>query len=388
MALGRGIDKGDYMSSFLLQWGIGRGVLTAVFFISLFPLDAAQSQTTRGYEEPVFGPGSDSGQYLRTPRSQWRDALAGETQEIRIAQQHGLGYLPLMIMRQYELLQKHARANGLGNIRVIWSRFPSGKAMNNALQVGLLDFGSGGVGPLLEGWDQAAGSRGLMGVAALASMPMFLNTTDSRIKSLRDFTDRDRIALPAVQRSVQAVTLQMAAAKSFGMKDFDRLDKLTVSMSHPDAVRALLSGNSDVTAHFASPPYQYEELDSGRVSSVLSSYEVLGGPTTFTVLWTRREFFTENPQTTRAFYAALKEAMEIIKRDRRNAAEVYVQQSDSDLPVDFVERMISHPMTEYTTVPLQIMGYAKFMHSIGTITNLPRGWWDVFLPTVHNEPGS
>lgn len=376
------------MSSYRPQCVSWRSLLASLLFISLYPLDVVQGQASRGYEEPVFGAGSDSGEYLRTPRSQWRDSLSGETQEIRIAQQYGLGYLPLMIMRQYELLQKHARANGLGNVRVAWSRFPSGKAMNNALQVGLLDFGSGGVGPLLEGWDQTGGSRGLMGVAALASMPMFLNTTDSRIKSLADFTDRDRIALPAVQRSVQAVTLQMAAAKSFGLENFDRFDKLTVSMSHPDAVRELLSGTSGITAHFASPPYQYEELDSGRVRTVLSSYDVLGGPTTFTVLWTRAEFFTENPQTTKAFYAALKEAMEIIEGDRRNAAEVYVQQSDSDLPVEFVERMISHPMTEYTTVPLHIMGYAKFMHSIGTITNLPRGWWDVFLPTVHNEPGS
>jgi hypothetical protein len=161
--LGLGVDKGDEMSSYRPQCVSWRSLLAALLFISLYPLDVVQGQASRGYEEPVFGAGSDSGEYLRTPRSQWRDSLSGETREIRIAQQYGLGYLPLMIMRQYELLQKHARANGLGNVRVAWSRFPSGKAMNNALQVGLLDFGSGGVGPLLEGWDQTGGIARLDG---------------------------------------------------------------------------------------------------------------------------------------------------------------------------------------------------------------------------------
>ena len=43
------------------------------------------------------------------------------------------------------------------------------------------------------------------------------------------------------------------------------MDKYTVSLSHPDAQQALMSGNSEVTAHFASPPFQEQELADPRV---------------------------------------------------------------------------------------------------------------------------
>jgi NitT/TauT family transport system substrate-binding protein len=34
------------------------------------------------------------------------------------------------------------------------------------------------------------------------------------------------------------------------------------------------------------------------------------------------------------------------------------------------------------------MRYARFMHSIGSIENLPDSWGDLFFPEIHDAPGS
>ncbi|MGT2478945.1 hypothetical protein ACU4GR_08745 (plasmid) [Methylobacterium oryzae CBMB20] len=52
------------------------------------------------------------------------------------------------------------------------------------------------------------------GVAAMNSMPLLMNTSNPKVHRLADFTDRDKIALPAVKVSVQAMFLQMAAERS------------------------------------------------------------------------------------------------------------------------------------------------------------------------------
>ena len=93
-----------------------------------------------------------------------------------------------------------------------------------------------------------------------------------------DITDKpEAIALPAVKVSIQAVTLQMAAEKAFGEGQQGKLDALTVSLSHPDAQVALLSGASEITAHFGSPPFQYQQLEKPGIRTVLNSYDVAGG---------------------------------------------------------------------------------------------------------------
>jgi len=341
-----------------------------------------------GGPEAVLEPGGQADVYLRSTPLQRSAALSTEVKEVRIAQQFGLGYLPLMIARQYGLIEKHASAAGLGNIRVIWSRFPSGKSMNDALQAGFLDIASGGVGPMLRAWDETRGGREVKGIMALCSMPQFLNTVDPNVKTVRDFTEKDRIALPAAGVSGQAVLLRMAAARAFGPDQAHRLDKLTVSMSHPEAMAAMLSRESTITAHFASPPYQYQELKDPRVRPVLHSYSVLGGPSTFNAAWAGESLYEENPKTFKAIYVALTEAMAMIQADRRMAAKGYILQSESNPPVEFIESVISKPSIEFTPVPKHIMEFAKFMHRSKVIENLPGSWREVFFPLVHGESGS
>jgi NitT/TauT family transport system substrate-binding protein len=312
----------------------------------------------------------------------------GEVSQIRIAQQYGLAYLPLMIMRQLALIEKHASAAGLGNLRVHWMLYPSGEAMNQAIQLGFLDIASGGVVPLIRLWDQTRGGAGVKGMAALASMPLYLNTRRLKVRTVADFTDTDRIAVPAVKTSIQAVILQMAAAQTFGAQNYKRLDPLTVSMPHPQARDALIAGSDGITAHFGSPPYQNEELADRKIHRVLNSYDVLGGTATFTVMWARSDFHELNPRTYQAIYGALKEAIDILNKDKTHAAEIFVQQASSPYTVDFISKIIGDSYVEYTNAPKNVLKYARFLHQTGAIQVAPAKWTEVFFPEVYGEEGS
>jgi NitT/TauT family transport system substrate-binding protein len=357
-----------------------------LFFISVC---SAQTQfDDPGSTRKRFDTGldEDSIEYLRMSPAERSAEFSRETKEIRIAQQYGLGYLPLMVVRQYGLIEKHAHAAALGRIRVVWTQFPSGKSMNSALRIGLLDLASGGIAPLLEIWDESFGDFSVKGIAALSTMPMYLNTIDPQIRTIEDFSPGDTIALPAAKVSGQAVILQMAAQMSFGDNGYNKLDGHTVSMSHPDAMQALLSGQ--ISAHMASPPYQYEELENPRVHTILTSYDVLGGPASFSVLWTRSEFVLNNPKTFQALYNAVKEAMEIIASDPHRAAEIYTLQSNSKFPVESIQKVINDPSISFTVIPYNTMKYAKFMHTIGSIKHLPQSWRELFFSPVHAEQGN
>ncbi len=314
-------------------------------------------------------------------------ALA-EVKEVRVAQQFGIGYLPLQMMREKGLIEKHAKQLGLGSIKVSWSRFGGGRAMNDALLSGNLDFASGGVGPLLIIWDKTQGNLNIKGVSCLNLMPLYLNTSNPKVKTIKDFSAKDRIALPAVKVSIQARTLQMAAAQAFGKDKYDALDKWTVSMKHPDGVAALLSGRSEIDAHLTSPPFQYQELRDPKVHKVLSSYDVLGGPSTFNCVWARTTFRKDNPKTYKAFLGALKEAMDLINADKDAASQVYIKQTKSKLDLGFITKIVKDPEIAFTMTPKNTMKYADFMSSVGALKHKPASWKDYFFPDIHDLPGS
>jgi NitT/TauT family transport system substrate-binding protein len=313
--------------------------------------------------------------------------VCGEVSEIHVSRQYGISYLPLMIMEDQKLIEKHAKASGI-DLKVDWSKFASGAVMNDALLSGNLQFASGGVGPFTTLWAKTRGNLDVKAVAAINSMPLFLVTSNPNVKTVKDFTDKDRIALPAVKVSIQAVTLQMAAEQAFGPGQQFKLDHLTVSMAHPDGLTALLSGKSEVTAHLSSPPFQYEELERPGMHKVFSSFDVLGGPATFNVVWTTSKFHDENPKVYAAFVAALDEATATINRDKRAAAETYLRISKDKSGVDFILKMLNDPEISYTTTPHNVMKYVDFMYKIHSIKVKPESWKEMFFPNAQGLPGS
>lgn len=311
-----------------------------------------------------------------------------EGSRVRVAYQYGLGYLPLMLMRQHRLIEKHASTMGLGPIDVKWNRFPSGRAMNAALKAGLLDFGSGGVVPMVKAWSDSREGAQIRGVASLGSMPLTLVSNRRELKRLTDFGEADRIAVPDTHGSMQAVLLRMAAAKAFGPQHFRRLNSNMVSMSHPEGERALLADPPTISAHLSGPPFQNQELMSRSTQKVLSSYEVLDGASSYNLLWTSNVYRKVNPKTVRAVYAAAQQAMAIINDDPDYAARVYLQQSNSPQSVEFIRRIIAAPEVDFTIVPQNTMGFAEFMAQSGDIPAPPADWRELFFDHIYGEPGS
>ena len=310
-----------------------------------------------------------------------------EVREVRIAKQFGISYLPLMVMEDQNLIEKHAKAAGL-DVKTNWLQFSGGAPINDALISGSLEFAGGGVGPMIVLWARTKGSLNVRGVASLNSLPLYLNTVNPAVKSIRDFTDKDRIGLPAVRVSIQAITLQMESEKIFGMGQHGKLDNITVSMSHPDAMNAMMSGRSEVTAHFGSPPFQNQQLQDSRVTRVLSSYDVLGGPASFNFMWTTARVREQNPRVYAAFVAALNEAQALINRDKNLAADIYARVERGAPPREFVMQLLNDPQHEFTTVPKNTMKYASFMARTGTVREAPGDWKDMFFPEMHAVQGS
>jgi NitT/TauT family transport system substrate-binding protein len=259
--------------------------------------------------------------------------------------------------------------------------------MNDALLSGSLDFASGGVPNLVTLWAKTRNTpMEVRGAAALNDMPVELVTNNPAVKTIRDFTEKDKIAVTAIKISTQALLLQMAAAKEWGQDNFGKLDSLTVSMPHPEAVNALYAGA--ITAHFSSPPFQYQEVKHAGVRRVLNSYDILGGKATFNLVWTTRAFHDANSKAYAAFLAGLESAGQAIGRDKRAAAETYIRMTGTKESVDELVAMLSDPNVEMTTTPHKTMQTAEFMNVVGTIKVKPKDWKDLWFPEIQSRDGS
>ena len=312
-----------------------------------------------------------------------------EVGEIRLAKQFSMGYVQFNILEHRGLIEQHAKALGLGDVKVVWATFNGPNAMNDALVSGSVDVVAGGVPGLVTLWAKTKGTaQEVRGISALSSQPFLLNTRNPNIKSVRDFTETDKIALPAVKVSVQAVTLEMAVAKEFGKENYAKLDHLTLSLAPPDATIGLLSGGSEYDSAFSVPPFQNQQLAQPGIHTVLNSYDVLGGPHTFTVAWLSRQFHDNNPKLYRALVDALAEATMILNADKRTAAALWIEDSKSKLPLDMVEQILAGPQVKWTMTPENTMKYADFMAEVGSIKAKPGSWKDLFFPEIRDLPGS
>jgi len=312
-------------------------------------------------------------------------AVAQQT-EIRVAKQYGLGYLQMMVMEDQKMVEKQARAQGLGEVKVTWATFRSSDVMNDALLSGSVDFVCLGIPGIAIIWAKTGGA--VKAASGLNFLPLQINTRSPAINGIRDFTDKDKIALPAVKVSMQAILLQMWAAKEFGDADALRLDPFTVSMTHPDGMAALLSGAGEINSHFTSPPFIQKELERPGIRKLISSTEILGGPISFNVVAANVKFVQENPKAYAAFMAALQEATDFITRDTRAAAEIYIRATNDTTPIEDMLRILNDPTIEYSLVPRNVMQMVDFMYKAGTIKVKPASWKDMFFPNAHSMAGS
>jgi NitT/TauT family transport system substrate-binding protein len=303
-----------------------------------------------------------------------------EATTLRAAKQFGLGYIQYMIMEEQKLVESYAAAAGLGVVTVEWNTFRSSDVMNDALISGGVDFVSLGVPGMMTIWDRTKGGMDVRAAAGLNTMPIALMVRDDAVKSLKDFTEKHRIAMPAVKISNQAVLLQMAAEKEFGVGQHNRLDTLALTMSHPDATIAMISGNKEVTANFSSVPFQQRQAKTPGIRSLMTSTDILGGPFTFNMVATTAKFRSENPKLYKAYLDALNAATTFANADRKAAAEIYLKISRDKSPVEDIVALLSDPEFKITTKVSAIEPMILFMARTGTFKNKPTAAKDLLFP--------
>jgi sulfonate transport system substrate-binding protein len=299
----------------------------------------------------------------------------------------GFGFLPLHMMQKHGLIEKHAADAGL-KLTVNWANIGGPSVMNEALLSGSAHFISAGPPAFLTLWDRSKASLAVKSIAAMSTMPMYLNTRAEHLRSLDDLKEGDKIAVTAVKVSIPSIIMQMYARAKYGAAAVFRFDPFTVSMTHPDAVVAILTGNTEVKAHYASQPFHQRERREPSVRTIMNSNAVMGGDTTFTMISTTTKFHDENPKVSAAFVKALEEAMAMIRRDRRAAAQVLLESMGGrGWSVEELEQMLADPEVKYTTVPENVMKYASFMSDIGTLKNRPASLADLFFPEANVATG-
>lgn len=291
----------------------------------------------------------------------------------------GFGFLPLHMMKKHALIEKHAAKAGV-TVTVNWSNVGGPSVMNEALLSGSADFISAGPPAFLTLWDRTRGNIAVKGVAAMSSIPMYLNTRAEHLHKVDDLRPGDKMAVTAVKVSIPSIVMQMYARQKFGAAETFRFDPYTVSMTHPDAVIALLSGRTEVVAHYASAPFHQRELKDPAVRTIMTTSDVMGGATTFTMISTTAKFHDQNPKVYGAFVGALSEAMEMIRSDKTAAAQVLLESmGGKGWSIAELTAMLDEPDTRYTTAPENVMTYADFMHAIGTLKNKPASTDDLFF---------
>ena len=313
---------------------------------------------------------------------------AAESPEVNVAQQYGVSFLPLMVMERDKLVEKHAKAAGLGEVKLNWVKVAGPSVMNDGVVSGALQFIAVGAPSLITLWDKTKDSVGVKGVSAMTTYPLYLNVRNPNVKSIRDFSDKDKIAVPSIKVSTQAILLQMEAAKAFGDANYARLDPLTVGLSHPDGLLAITNSTGGVDAHFTSSPFHEQEMKIPGIRLLMTSYDILGGPATAVVIAASTRYREANPKTYKAFVDALMEAIETINKDKRAAAKIYLEQAkDTKDSVEDIYAMISASDYAYTLTPQKVYKTAEFMNKIGTIKSKPASWKDLFFPEVHGLQG-
>lgn len=156
--------------------------------------------------------------------------LRAETKETKLGYGLGVGFLPMFVMQEHKLIEKHAARANLGDLKVGWVKISGGTMMNDGLLSGSLQVASGGVTPLIVAWAKTATNTPLeiKGLGVLSSSPMYLVTRNPKVKTIEDLTAQDKIAMPAGKLAPQSVVLQMAAETKLGRGRHGELDKFTV----------------------------------------------------------------------------------------------------------------------------------------------------------------
>jgi len=302
-------------------------------------------------------------------------ASAAEIAKVRIGLQYGLTYLPVVVGQSAGLFDKRARELGLPGLDVELMRFSGSTAMNEALLSKSIEAGTLGTAGALIAWDKTRGQQQIKSIGSLSSIVYVLFTNRENIKSFKDFTPNDKIAVPAFN-SPQAILLRAMAAKD---GDKSRADQLMVSLPHPDASAAIMSGQA-IGGYFATPPFTQMVEKNPKVRAVMKSTEISNGEKlTGATLTAQQSFVDANPKVTQALLRGLQDADKLINDDPKQAAEIYLKSEKVQMTAADVQKILTDGTISYSTAPEGVELFAKFMVDQGMLRKVPASWKDVFF---------
>lgn len=310
-----------------------------------------------------------------------------EIGEVVLGQQFGAVYLPAMVMESEKLVEKHLAAAGLAT-KVKWARLGGPAALNDAMISGSLHFACQGVPSMSVIWDRTKSNIGVKALGSVANNNIWLNTKNPNVKSLKDFTDKDRIAVPSLKVSTQALMLHMACEQLWGKGNHTKLDPITVALPHPEALAAVTNPTHEITTHFATSPFHEGEMKAG-LKTVTTAYDIMGGPFCGLTFTGNEKFRKENPKVFAAVDKAFDESFKWINADKRRAAKLYIEMAkEKRMNEDEMTALFSSPDMEYTRVPKQVTKMVSFMFDVGIVKSKPASWKDMFFPEIHGAQGS
>lgn len=307
-------------------------------------------------------------------------AFAAQAEDIRFAKQLQINNLPSMIVEHEKLFEKHAAELGEPDLTSKWLTFANGGAAVDALISGNVDFVSAGLSNFSIIWSRTKGNvKGVLGVGGVA-LPLL--TRNPNIKSLEDFGPNDRIAVPTVKVSNQAVMLSMALDKLYGPEGRNKLDEQTVQLSHSDAMQALLNPQHEVNTHFSTPPYSIMAMKDPSVHKIFDTSDLFDEPLNSNVMFAMTATHDDNETAVKAIIAAMNEANAFIAEDPRAAAKIYLEVSGDKLTEDEVVALIEDPATIFSTQPTGALPVVQYMADVDLIPMRPESNEDLFFPEV------
>ena len=273
-----------------------------------------------------------------------------------IAEQFGIAYAPLNIMKELGILEKK-----LSGVTIEWKQFGGPTAIREGMLNGEIDFGFMGISPVLVGIDNGMEWKYATGIS---SNQVAIVTDREDLNSLSDFTPEDKIAILS-PGCTQHVLLCMLAKQE--LSDARCLDSQTVSMTHPDAANALIS-DTEIAAHVATPPYIQEELSHG-MHIIADGEDIMGEPFTFISGVSMIKFHENHRDWYDAFMEALEESIDYINNNKEEAVALLAPMYGIT-EEELLEQM-SYNGTIYSTKLQGIEKMSQAMAEMGFIEEVP-----------------
>ncbi|BFN36442.1 ABC transporter substrate-binding protein [Fidelibacter multiformis] len=285
-----------------------------------------------------------------------------------VAQQFGLGYAPIILMQELNLIEKY-----YPDAQVEWVRLGSGGAIREGMAGGNIDVGSMGVPPYLIAWAKGYDYKI---ISALCEMPLGLQTYHENVKTLKDIKPGMKIALPS-PGSIQHILLSMAAAKELGNPK--ALDQNIIAMAHPDGVNALIN-QVEIDGHFTSPPYIFKELEQENIHQVVDARDAFGSDFTFLVTAATGQLKKRNPELFNAVYKALEEAINMLNENPEKTAEYVAPVLNLDR--ETYMKYTTWEGVRFSTNPHGLLTFLDFMNEAGYVDRNTENVKDLLWETL------